>query len=384
MTRKAKVTENKQQEQGRSMVEMLGTLAIVGVLSVGGIVGYTYLMNKHHANTLLTETSKRAIVLLSQRSSGHELSMREFKNTTEYGTFDPNILKVKNGVGITVSGIKSAVCEELIRKTEGAEVTIAINTGKTLADVEIDDCKNTNEMVFIYGIGIDNKSESITDPECEGVVCMSNLTCYHGECKCNDGTFMCGEQCCEEGTYCTQGADSSIYTCSVPKGNCTKNSDCNEETEYCKFSKGTCSDPGTGACTDKGVLMPYTLELPSGTLTVYKSSTAMNWWGAANLCQSHGKQLLTISDLGISDESGEIVCYYEHSKTTDPSYYCICEGEEKCSETAKTLSLLGSTGSIWLADNPPSGSCLSHRIILNLSAIGYDSRNRDTYYALCR
>lgn len=29
-------------EKGRSLVEMLATLAIIGVLSIGGIVGYSY------------------------------------------------------------------------------------------------------------------------------------------------------------------------------------------------------------------------------------------------------------------------------------------------------------------------------------------------------
>ena len=37
-------------ERGRSMVEMLGVLAIVGVLSIGAISGYTYAMSKHRAN----------------------------------------------------------------------------------------------------------------------------------------------------------------------------------------------------------------------------------------------------------------------------------------------------------------------------------------------
>ena len=37
----------RQEESGRSMVEMLGVLAIIGVLSVGGIAGYTTAMNKH-------------------------------------------------------------------------------------------------------------------------------------------------------------------------------------------------------------------------------------------------------------------------------------------------------------------------------------------------
>ena len=33
-------------EKGRSMIEMLGVLAIVGVLSVGGIAGYSKAMEK--------------------------------------------------------------------------------------------------------------------------------------------------------------------------------------------------------------------------------------------------------------------------------------------------------------------------------------------------
>ena len=40
-------------QRGRSMVEMLGVLAIIGVLSVGGIYGYTVAMNKYKANELV-------------------------------------------------------------------------------------------------------------------------------------------------------------------------------------------------------------------------------------------------------------------------------------------------------------------------------------------
>ena len=38
---------------GRSMVEMLGVLAIIGVLSIVGIQGYKKAMNKHKANELM-------------------------------------------------------------------------------------------------------------------------------------------------------------------------------------------------------------------------------------------------------------------------------------------------------------------------------------------
>ncbi len=42
-------------EHGRSMVEMLGVLAVIGVLSVGGITGYRYAMNKHRANEFMKD-----------------------------------------------------------------------------------------------------------------------------------------------------------------------------------------------------------------------------------------------------------------------------------------------------------------------------------------
>ena len=38
-------------QKGRSMIEMLGVLAIIGVLSVGGISGYTKAMMKHKTNS---------------------------------------------------------------------------------------------------------------------------------------------------------------------------------------------------------------------------------------------------------------------------------------------------------------------------------------------
>ena len=40
----------KNNQCGRSMVEMLGVLAIIGVLSVGGIAGYSKAMNKYKIN----------------------------------------------------------------------------------------------------------------------------------------------------------------------------------------------------------------------------------------------------------------------------------------------------------------------------------------------
>ena len=47
----------KQNQSGRSMIEMLGVLAIIGVLSVGGIAGYSKAMEKWKINKTIEEYS---------------------------------------------------------------------------------------------------------------------------------------------------------------------------------------------------------------------------------------------------------------------------------------------------------------------------------------
>ena len=47
----------KQKQYGRSMIEMLGVLAIIGVLSVGGIAGYSKAMEKWKINKTIEGTA---------------------------------------------------------------------------------------------------------------------------------------------------------------------------------------------------------------------------------------------------------------------------------------------------------------------------------------
>ena len=56
-------------ESGRSMVEMLGVLAIIGVLSIGGIAGYTLAMNRYRANEALQAASLVAIEAIAQNKA---------------------------------------------------------------------------------------------------------------------------------------------------------------------------------------------------------------------------------------------------------------------------------------------------------------------------
>ena len=141
------------QEQGRSMVEMLGVLAVVGVLSVGGIAGYTYAMNKHKTNEVLNGVSARAVVVSAQRVSDQPLSLREFSsfNETAGGNFFPSVVDdIEDGFGIKVTGVKDSVCKSIIKSIEGTD-TYAHKDDATLSELTESDCSgNNNEILFVF------------------------------------------------------------------------------------------------------------------------------------------------------------------------------------------------------------------------------------------
>ena len=51
---------------GRSMIEMLAVLAIVGVLSIGGVWGYRKAMTKHLANSVIDDVNLSGFLVMSE------------------------------------------------------------------------------------------------------------------------------------------------------------------------------------------------------------------------------------------------------------------------------------------------------------------------------
>ena len=63
-------------ENGRSMVEILGILAIIGVLSVMGIYGYTFAMRKYRSNEIMqTATMLKIMAHAANRGDGDCLKL---------------------------------------------------------------------------------------------------------------------------------------------------------------------------------------------------------------------------------------------------------------------------------------------------------------------
>ena len=113
-------------ESGRSMVEMLGVLAIIGVLSIGGIMGYNRAITKYRTNELLAESSKRAMIISNQiefdnqipdssgfssQSFGHaafESTIYGPDGESQWTTSDEQFV-------ISITGVEEKVCEEMKR-----------------------------------------------------------------------------------------------------------------------------------------------------------------------------------------------------------------------------------------------------------------------------
>ncbi|MBQ8670941.1 MAG: prepilin-type N-terminal cleavage/methylation domain-containing protein [Alphaproteobacteria bacterium] len=76
----------KDSQNGRSMIEMLGVLAIIGVLSVGGIAGYSKAMQKYRINKTIEQ-----ITLISQNIRTFFANQR---NYVDLNTLIPSGIKI--------------------------------------------------------------------------------------------------------------------------------------------------------------------------------------------------------------------------------------------------------------------------------------------------
>jgi len=285
----------KQLEQGRSMVEMLGVLAIIGVLSIGGIAGYTMAMNKHRANELLDGGSKRAMVAMQQIALGYNAADVSFAEFTGEDGFTGSPVAIQGGeLGIHVNGVKQAVCETLVNMVDGENVYVAVEEGEdTVAALEDSDDCDTDPMniLLVYKMGQsagtgggDDDDDSCTLTAAD---CINGLA--DGECACAPAS----------GATCTSHTDTACGS-----------------GYYCKFSLSSCSASGSGVCT---ALSGGTEITPAGDSSkTYLMSNYMNWWSANSWCAANGGSLITgtiaghalNSDYEDPNGNGDIYTYF--------------------------------------------------------------------------
>ena len=226
------VQNDKNVETGRSMTEMLGVLAIIGVLSIGGIAGYTYAMERHHTNEILNAASQRAIVIASQIAAGRQVSLTEFEGQKEVagGTFDGTFQEWDDEFGITVTGVKESVCQKLLKATEGTDVVLAKLDGSDFVEA---DCAGGSFLITysndlgkggdkdkypVDGEPCSNEGEEGCHPWDGNMVCENGHWVNVGAPDCS-GTECTHDECDNTGRLCLNGIWSP-----EPDSTCVKSS----------------------------------------------------------------------------------------------------------------------------------------------------------------
>ena len=111
-------------ENGRSMVEMLGVLAIIGVLSVGGIAGYSKAMNKYKINKTTDQVSMLVANIRTLFSSQGNYKDLSNANAIKFGVVPEDMIKTGSNNAQTLSN------------AFGGEVKIGASGGRALNDNE--------------------------------------------------------------------------------------------------------------------------------------------------------------------------------------------------------------------------------------------------------
>ena len=248
-----------QGQSGRSMVEMLSTLAIVGVLSAGAIGGYSYAMNKHRTNELIYEATKRAQWVGTQLEMNNPNPSLNTFGTDSFGggRFTGEVVQLENGqIGIKVAGLKEAVCQNILN-------SIGDNTViREMQDVNCNDDNGTATLVFNRDLSTSDPTEI---PEVSGEVSDSVTAAAPATTTgpsdrvthCNDHGDWAGSSCdCDAGF---EGNDCSINI-NNPCGDhgtwIVVTSSTGPDSGYCSCEEGwggtDCSQTAEAVCNGKG------------------------------------------------------------------------------------------------------------------------------------
>ena len=172
-------------ESGRSMVEMLGVLAVIGVLSIGGIAGYTYAMNRLKANDIIDGVNKRAVALSTYTLLGTGVSATtldaEFAN--KIGDFPVALAAADPGFTLTVSEITRPVCNHVLNNGVQMARTITLGTTKVWENgvkADYTCAEDGNTIVFTFAPAAGEGGNTPTCGYCQHVengTCVADKTC---------------------------------------------------------------------------------------------------------------------------------------------------------------------------------------------------------------
>ena len=104
-------------EHGRSMIEILGVLAIIGILSIGGMAGYQYAYSSYQAGQIQDVIGKAKLLATQNNRSSHIKEVRRFVENmlSKYKPSDtiPMVTHRDGKYIVDLFNISDSVCEKL-------------------------------------------------------------------------------------------------------------------------------------------------------------------------------------------------------------------------------------------------------------------------------
>ncbi|MBR5130594.1 MAG: hypothetical protein IKV03_05160 [Alphaproteobacteria bacterium] len=304
-----------QNEQGRSMVEIIGVLVVIGVLSVGAIAGYSYGMDKYRANEAINDVTIRGVDIVSRTQNAQEIHEDELSRDWENNeTIYPTTFFYEEDYdrfGIQITGVSSNVCR-LIGDSiaEHIETRVMVEGEEHEIGEHIEECNlsNDNIMHFFFEprkcIPECFENETCIDGRCYGVECNSPRDCNPGytgtECSvCQNGRCVINFQV--EGADCTFEDDGAAGQCNlgtcIERG-CTYDSNPCTEGSYCASpntsEREAFPNGETGAC-----VVPrfdrYNIVVNGVAETWFLSEDTLSYWDAVAACDARGLTMFPVT-----------------------------------------------------------------------------------------
>ena len=164
------------------MIEMLGVLAIIGVLSIGGISLYRRGIDTHKANSIFDDVNRFEFVISEkiERLPHGEINVGDFNSVSGFTMTAYNEPDYQRHY-IMVSEVPKSVCRILLEKG-GEKYTMYAYNRLYEGDTSI--CDNDGEVVTFYFGETGELCTAVPDTENNEVACSNGCRCADGNvCK---------------------------------------------------------------------------------------------------------------------------------------------------------------------------------------------------------
>ena len=180
-------------QRGRSTLEMMGVLIIIGVLSSGIFWGVSYLLAKNTANNIQKRAHERAASImtsptLAQTKTGDALEALGFEAKEDGFSYSQKKVS-DDSFSVSVKPVRKRVCEILLDMDTSGLKDLKVNE-KTYEKAFCAETENTIEFVYAAG-----KLRRVPPLK-----------------FCDGNSIPCGDKCCSKGQKCCQGDCVSACT----------------------------------------------------------------------------------------------------------------------------------------------------------------------------